>query len=56
MFLIIELFWLSLKRATGNGERRTGSGEQGTRLTIYHETLHSEQVEGAEFVDDNSFL
>ena len=41
-----------------NGERGTGSGEwgQGMRLTIYHKTLHSEQFEGAESIDDNSFL
>ena len=26
------------------------------RLTIYHEILHSEQFEGAEFIDGNSFL
>ena len=40
---------LSLKRGTGNGE-------WGTRLTIFHKILHSEQFEGAEFIDDNSFL
>ena len=41
-----------------NGERGTGSGEweQGMRLTIYHKTLHSEQFEGAESIDGNSFL
>ena len=33
-----------------------GNEEQGMRLTIYHEILHSEQFEGAEFIDDNSFL
>ena len=33
-----------------------GNGERGMRLTIYHEILHSEQFEGAEFIDDNSFL
>ena len=26
------------------------------RLTIYHEILHSEQYEGAEFIYDNGFL
>ena len=26
------------------------------RLTIFHEILHGEQPEGAEFIDDNSFL
>ena len=26
------------------------------RLTIYHEILDSEQFEGAEFIDGNSFL
>ena len=26
------------------------------RLTIFHEILHSEQFEGAEFIDDNNFL
>ena len=25
-------------------------------LTIFHEILHSEKSEGAEFIDDNSFL
>ena len=26
------------------------------RLKIFHEILHSEQFEGAEIIDDNSFL
>ena len=29
-----------------------GSGERGMRLTIFHKILHSEQFEGAEFIDD----
>ena len=33
-----------------------GNKEWEMRLTIYHETLHSEQFEGVEFIDDNSFL
>ena len=33
-----------------------GNGERGMRLTIFHKILHSEQFEGAEFIDDNSFL
>ena len=33
-----------------------GNGERGMSLIIYHEILHSEQLEGAEFIDDNSFL
>ena len=33
-----------------------GNGERGMRFTIFHEILHSEQFEGAEFIDDNSFL
>ena len=40
---------LSLKRGTRNGER-------GMRLTIFHEILHSEQFEGTEFIDDDSFV
>ena len=40
----------------GNGERGTENGEWEMRLTIYHKILHSEQFEGAEFIDDNSFL
>ena len=32
------------------------NGERGMRLTIFHEILHSEQFEGAEFINDNSFL
>ena len=40
----------------GNRERRAGNGEHGMRLTIYHEILHSQQFEGAEFIDGNSFL
>ena len=40
----------------GNKEQRTGNGERGMKLTIYHEILHSEQFEGTEFIDDNSFL
>ena len=35
---------------------KKGNGERGMRLTIFHEILHSEQFEGAEFNDDNSFL
>ena len=26
------------------------------RSAIYHEILHSEQFEGAEFIDDNNFM
>ena len=33
-----------------------GNGERRMRLTIFHETLHTEQFEGTEFIDDNSFL
>ena len=33
-----------------------GNGERGMRFTIYHEILHSEQFEVAEFIDDNRFL
>ena len=33
-----------------------GNGERGMSLTIFHKILHSEQFEGAEFIDDNSFL
>ena len=33
-----------------------GNGERGMSLIIYHEILHSEQLEGAEFIDDNIFL
>ena len=40
----------------GNKEQRTGNGERGMKLAIYHETLHCEQFEGTEFIDDNSFL
>ena len=46
--------WAIFKK--GNSERGTGNGERGTRLTTYHEILHSEQFEGAEFIDGNSFL
>ena len=31
----------------GNKEQRTGNGERGMKLTIYHEILHSEQFEYA---------
>ena len=44
------------ERGTGNREWGTGNGERGVRLTIYHKLWHSEQFEGAEFIDDNSFL
>ena len=40
----------------GNGEWGTGNGELGMRLTIYYKILHSEQFEGAEFINDNNFL
>ena len=40
---------LSLKSGTRNGE-------WGMRLTIFHEILHSEQFEGTEFIDDDSFV
>ena len=43
----------------GNGEWGMGSVNWGTgmmRLIIYHEILHSEQFEVAEFIDDNNFL
>ena len=52
------LIRLSLKKGMGNGEQGmgTGNGERGVRLTIYHKLWHSEQFEGAEFIDDNSFL
>ena len=40
----------------GNGEWGLGNGERGMRLTIFFEILHSEQFEGAEFIDYNSFL
>ena len=40
----------------GNGEQGTGNREPGMRLTIFHETLHTKQFEGAEFIDGNSFL
>ena len=33
-----------------------GNEKQGIRLTIFHEILRSEQFEGAEFIDRNSFL
>ena len=33
-----------------------GNRERGMRLTISHKILHREQFEGAEFIDDNSFL
>ena len=33
-----------------------GNEKREMRLTIYHEILHSEQSEGAEFIDDNCFL
>ena len=35
---------------------KKGNGERGVRVTIFHEILHSEQFEGAEFIDGNSFL
>ena len=41
---------------TRNGKRGMGNKECEMRLTIYHKTLHSEQFEGAEFIDDNGFL
>ena len=42
----------------GNEERGTGNGEWGTEneVNLFHEILHSEQFEGAEFINDNSFL
>ena len=39
-----------------NGKQGMGNKEQGMKLTIYQEILHSVQFEGAEFIDDNSFL
>ena len=33
-----------------------GKGEQGMRLTIFQEILHTEQFEDAEFIDGNNFL
>ena len=45
----IITYWLSLKRGMENGE-------WGLRLTIFLEILHSEQFEGAEFIDNNNFL
>ena len=44
------------ERGPGNREWGEGNRERGMRLTIYHEILHSEQFEGAEFIDDNGFL
>ena len=44
------------EQGTRNRKQGMGNKEQGMRLTIYHEILHSEQSEGAEFIDDNSFL
>ena len=41
---------------TRNGKRGMGNEKWEMRLTIYHEILHSEQSEGAEFIDDNCFL
>ena len=35
---------------------KKGNGKRGMRLTIYHMILHSEQFEGAEFIDGNNFL
>ena len=35
---------------------KKGNRERGMRLTIFPETLHTEQNEGSEFIDDNSFL
>ena len=52
--------WLSLKRGTGNEKwgTETGNEERGTRNEVNHlpRNLHSEQFEGAEFIDGNSFL
>ena len=40
-----------------NRERGMGNGERGTvKSTIFLEILHSEQFEGAEFIDGYSFL
>ena len=44
------------EQGTRNRKQGMGNKEQGMRLTIYQEILHSEQSEGAEFIDDNSFL
>ena len=35
---------------------KKGNGERGMRSTIFHEILHSEHFEDAEFIDDNIFL
>ena len=42
---------ISLKRGWG-----TGNGGRGMRLTIFNKILHSEQLEGTEFIDGGSFL
>ena len=53
-----EYSWLRLswKRGTGNREWEAGNREWGMMWTIYHDIFNSKQFEGAEFIDDNSFL
>ena len=54
---LILLYTRQRKRETETEtERVTGSGKREMRLAIYHEILHSERIEGGEFIDDNSFL
>ena len=37
-------------------KKRNGEWGTGNKSTIFHEILHSEQFEVAEFIDNNSFL